>query len=1137
MDQQSKFKFRHEDRLQTSHRIYEPLILSFASDMDLRNKVFQSWDGKTEEIGQSLRSYCREMLDFFGQPGEISADGKCCVFNLRARVEKINEKIKNLQKNYPLTLDGQPGIPVLEILNKRKKMLDDRIAYDGENRVRDCADFTKQEKNSGFYCFGTIDMINILPVPSAMWASAFRMCYALPSMVSGLFGLPMHRIKSVRELKDRQANEDARNLLPTEPGRFIAYTFIHKPKVEFKLGGEHRAQFLLYLCRFFLPYDGGNGERMPAEIEVLMNRGNPTAYQDAKIELFLTMSVEFPIMIKSEFTNIEDLSRFLTWIGDELPIHCRDLAGKPESQDEIQRLRIQTSTTLGWWDPDFREGKPSDLRADEEATFQMLVKCEIDPDNMANDIARRLNQALSKDGKPVVLANQIALSQQQEPRPKGQGIGKLPWYTRPYYWDVMITFRTDRVSRLMQLLADDIRELTGVVHAATMPLLTAGFDSKVDFTRFSKEDFENANLYPEVMKAEQKRKKIEEEKDLVKHHLEIWRKRVDYFPACFRGLDRDDPLVDRYIKYTRELRTLYSYAIQLEESWTAQVRLRTKEPAAYDEKRLHRGTFQSLQSSILKKINFLDGLESFLEKKYVSTTNQAYHHSKTLDPDLDLAKVMLARFRQKWWVELEDTRILCTHYKKILLDIAAEFRNRTESHQIIHFTEHAMKVGEQAGVLDLTIEAVGRLFRRYCGEPDSTKVTKGFWEIHDPHLEALPVLPGETKQDDKPQRYDWRGLFISSTYSDYYIIPEVRLLYLPMDLRFSTKGKIVVVAHEAGHQDLYTVWQNQGKDLNADPDPRTVAGAFSIWWNRFLDGVRDHWDDLRPIIGPLENQYNLGSTISEIRHMEWHRVEFLADLFGLLSAGPAFIRELMHFLAVPANAEAKLIEKEKKYLAPAEIRPAWLRIAVLYLVAKQLRWFSQNDSFGIEPLVRDYFAHHETLYGSQTLYDVLNSADLKLDLLLYQWISEQNRKPGPFLPILLFLRTEAGYIKLRELILWFHRFGSKFLFYPLFFTENIDEPTATQIEKAWKDYPLIIDYINEYCASLYDRVVYNDEVLLDAPLRYIAAASAMDSNPGRYSAGRLLHSLYYSDWMTGYQELMGKINFLMGNRDPIGITA
>ena len=88
---------------------------------------------------------------------------------------------------------------------------------------------------------------------------------------------------------------------------------------------------------------------------------------------------------------------------------------------------------------------------------------------------------------------------------------------------------------------------------------------------------------------------------------------------------------------------------------------------------------------------------------------------------------------------------------------------------------------------------------------------------------------------------------------------------------------------------------------------------------------------------------------------------------------------------------------------------------------------------------------------------------------------------------------------IRQLYSWVGRNGRDSLFYPM---TRVEDDVHRQQVVAW---------IDGYCQFLAERVMCNDEVLLDSPLRYIAAASELPiARRPLFPYGRIVMSLYYS---------------------------
>ncbi len=405
--------------------------------------------------------------------------------------------------------------------------------------------------------------------------------------------------------------------------------------------------------------------------------------------------------------------------------------------------------------------------------------------------------------------------------------------------------------------------------------------------------------------------------------------------------------------------------------------------------------------------------------------------------------------------------------KKNLTMLAGEFNGRLEGRQITSIALTDPRFGEQAGVIDLVMYATDRLMTSYCGSRKHTK--------------------NKDNTDNTNNEQIWRGVVSTSQGQDFHIYPSHQILYLPMNYKLHCFGKPLITAHEAAHQILFDVWKRHP----LRPVRRKLAAFWYKLHNQAIVNVRTTYSRIVRAsrrLGDAKNERLAHSVFGEVfgklmrgRRMNlFYESEVLVDLLAGLIAGPAYFAGTVQTWYQPARTRS---EAPWQGTHP----PDWLRLCLGAKLAEVMGW--NQELWKLDRLFHNCM-HHEELTSENIRYYQAHLKGLQPKPEEPQYYF---RDPKFF--IIKALYDDGGTL-MKELERWMNRHFDGLAFYP----ECTGVPPAD-----------VVEHIDEYCQRLSVSMFYDDALQMDAPLRYIAAASILEpmERPA-YPHGRVLLSLAYS---------------------------
>ncbi len=916
-------------------------------------------------------------------------------------------------------------------------------------------------------CFGTRDMATVLPLCHSLSSSIYRTSLINQENVTSLLGYPASRIDLSKSCRNYHPDEKL-----SESPRFVAYTFFHRPIRRNMLTQASSDENSDKTTK-------NKAEKLQVTIQSIcrehMRYKSLESRLNTKIplhpELFLTFSTAFPYMLKSEHATLEQLIGFLLRVDDEI--------------DHVNQI----STVLAWFDPQHMalqtdsETPPPPKNetipaleakaATQRYNFRLLVKCRGTLITTSEDLKKLFEK------KQIEVRNILPATEEK---------GETWWLPRPYFWDFFMVVRTADVFGLLETIAK-IREREDVSAVATMPLLSPNPD-------MPEEDLRKLKEYKSSKKEEHLKYLHSQFQDLASVYNEI-RKRnwtnfdrhwKNFVPHVFKHMQETTRQTgvelffnQQWINLFQELNWVIGCIAQLREAWHHQVYLR------------------GLDGNRKSPPTTFDLMEKRLKCWLTDTLDSSEH------PGIEHYRNGIR---------------LVQRSEKALRNITAELNEKTEGLQAVRSSDNLVRIGETTGVIDMVVESIGRLFRHYCSRPN-TESTLAWAET--------------------PKRLEWNGIVCSSTGDDFSLNTEWRLLYLPAGSKFIglEYASYLMVAHEACHQiahmiDLYEEFYKQD---TFDPLQEENHGERKILKEIRTDFDENVWNDLCEACNRTEEEtlgnrrLECSNKVLRSKRICLDRFEFLSDILASITAGPAYLKCLIANAFEESDSIQRVFNRKRMRLGSIH-PPLWLRTLILYTTYLKLGWI-ERDCFDCDSSIQHYwnniFSHEPPFvpgkrsqsletYLAPLLSDIeqrdFESASMKLGSYIRALGRESSYRkyiwPEHF--ILLTLFHENGLDWLKKLVCWCSINGNRFLFFPL--SKNHD----------WENYSLTVRAVNDYCCDLSERMLKNSEIILNAPLKYIAAVGVsfgLEYQMPYVNQFRILHSLYYSDDKEGY-ELLSK---------------
>ena len=1069
---------RRRNEIQTSHRNYEFLLLTGKRKEPLFEGAGDFFRSVTDRVAEEMIQRCQLVIPFFRYPSIQSCSGSHDRFCVVSAERQLDDNVAK-QRGATCSPDTAAWLELRSALLRR--------AWNFPTKMMNCPK-TMLKRRDGTYAvaFGKIDFVYLQPTNHSFWSSRIRSLMAENERIRAMLSIPSYRIKHERwesitfeGRADKPAVSDLARVIAKEsaPSRLLVLTLI--PRVQKKeIGGEDdsdadsefgsttrlsRTHVLHKVADFVLGPVNGDAEHEP-----LRDR-----FPGSHIELFLTLSRAYPFLIKAEFYNLAMAYRYLEelrqedqiipWTSSILSVIGEQLMLNERTPDRSDFTRGETTAreVAEMQNKCLEVQEPHDL-----SVVQVLLKLSY-PDHRTT-----LNKVVSLIKKYVLKTEGCGGVDKSE-----ESVSNL-WFERPFYWDAALEVRTLRLGWLLQFVADHVRSMDGVEHTATIPMVGHRWHNASPIELRS-------SASPQPMT----------EMETVEHGP---------YP-CYPGHDAletasTDALNMSLYNLQFEHQWYLQYFKQLKAAWRSEGLVAA--PSALSPR-----TFDRMLGILSEQMKVLAQLAD--QSQDLQIVSKMW---SLLEPTLEEQAALREErrvFAGGAWKVVKHHMVTLERLKRECARIATEFHERTEVHQILLASEPLMRIGAQAGVMDIAVHAADRLFRHYCSYPVGKT--------------------GETEQAG-----EWRGIVSCSSGDDFMLVAEVQTLYLPIDFKLHTGGKLVPLAHEAAHYVQY-LFDTSLRDVAvtfiadvADPLRKAVSARIDEWfalqervWSETVEAqVKGHYNRLLELLWK-ESFYDN---------------ELLADMIAGLTAGPAYYRALRSLAYLPPDARNltdPLGQSVQSFHPPVSLR---LRLGAL--MAKELMWVSETEGEGsagddlwgivgpLRAMLEEHDAeslHFETEYSRpDKLWDIMSRGDIfsrspaEGEKVVVLGLPELLNRELP-LATFVFDAVRREPQLLWNLVYWLHEHGESYLFYPLPKRKRGDPRLADEFKAS-------VEWVNQYCCYLAERLLFNDEVLLDAPLRYIAAAAELPLL-GRpvYCSGRILLSLYYAkndhdSWLRAFEE-------------------
>lgn len=1067
-------RVRRRKELHVSNRLYDLLLLTTYQsrhpvrtigpiDLDELNKELPEVSKKVQEW---MKERCTKTPDFYDVPKDED-DGE--IRGCRIDVESDLRKWK-----------GEEPREYWKFPHKNMRCPEKMLSWlEGKELARGVT-------------FGQFDLAILHPSPHEYWSCCHRaLLSALKDggMINEVVSIPMLRVKHSRGYEDEERKEEeerkkgVEDLMEVAFERpFVVLTFVRFPSflqnrcsvVDDTKKPDScnkdplclRSRHLRYFADHILGLDISDEPR----VEPFRDPG-----EGNRLELFITLCGSFPALIKAEFDKFDQIHDYL-----------RKLRQRVDLVEDTCSIIAVNSTHLAPSGDDSEQDAP--FTSDDLITFGLLCNLVSQVYDQKQkrmkvksytEVAREIRSMLLEELILPEIREEILGSREEKRRSPGfdekekkkeeeEVRRRIKFYSRAYDWDLFLRIETRNVIKLMDLIMTKVRANDHVYQAATIPYWDG--DQYREHSQTSSSGKFDINKHLEELNEHLERCKVlresirprpqqddEDEKDEDKKLEHLINSDLDLpgyrHPKAPEVMSRAaDALNNVLYNLKFDFEWLLGYVILLEKAWCANL---SPEVISF---KLLRSMVKECRDDCLKETRRLNKHREYIKK----ADNSAVRN----------------RLLAEVWNLIERVRKKKYTIKEIVSSLAGEYDSMLEGRQITSIAETDPRFGEKAGVIDLAMDAADRLMREYCGIRKNGN--------------------GPRQTEDHP----WQGLVSTSAVADFKIYPRFQLLKLPMDFKFHVHGKLLMLAHEAAHQILY--WEVQKSEMTdkgktdkvktvmVDPEvPLSPKKTFHEIWcaahDRAIEFAKK-LDSDRAIIEELEKRKD---------KQIFQESEIFVDILAGIIAGPAY------FVAFSQSSSLSPTSKPMRYYPPD-----WIRLLLIRKVMTVLQW--ADDTWDLDGKFEQFFCHEEALVFAYTpIYK--NGQPRKLVELLRRYF-EEDPADAPEAMIKMIIGPGNRYLDDPKFFLAKALMSDKGkLLMQLYNWAEEHYDNLTFIPKKYSKKPEIRYRVTEYCQVLAERLALNDELVLDAPLKYIAAASVLSpvSRPA-YPVGRILLSLSYS---------------------------
>jgi hypothetical protein len=623
----------------------------------------------------------------------------------------------------------------------------------------------------------------------------------------------------------------------------------------------------------------------------------------------------------------------------------------------------------------------------------------------------------------------------------------------PHYWDWTAEIHSLEPFHLMETVAHRLCVLDGVEQTTVIPMLTG---RPLDL-----EEEDRGTAARDLARyLEKRRGRIDEEP--IEFH-DSFREAPERMPY---QLMHDAPVLDPLNVRLYDLRFqhvwLASRVQKLQRHWFNHTPSFTRQPSR------HPSTFGKILGKLDRQIRILDRLRELASELRGEIESAAIAEGEGRNEQAEARRAAVMKRIRQIWEKLLFTKQELDVLLGVVNAISHTYSERSLSWQIASIASPTLTIGEETGITYMNVETAARVFRHYCSTLRKT------------YRDQLEVRPS------------WSGIVTTRGGEDYALFPELAVLRLPVDFKIHAQARLLPIAHEAAHQVLFDLhnlaWDDETRDAFSEygyllSTTRRVLYRAAIAdleasgpFPALEDPLTGEQDDVAQakdrVIASLREAIEDSGTSKERIWLD----EFVTDILAGLCAGPAFFTTLS-WLGFDHRQRAS----EKTH------PPIWVRLMLGHVMARLLAWTRgpgdpSSDPWGLHRNAPEALRYHLHL-------------DRELDL----------DHPEPFMYrepsfhlLRVFARTPEGLNRVER---WMAEYSRDFLFFP--------RPSG---ECTREERRAVVAATTDYCKEIAERIVFGRELILDAPLKYITAASELPS-VGRpaHPAGRVLLSLHYSE--------------------------
>lgn len=438
---------RRDSEIHTSYRVYELILSSVDSSstqLDINKRLdhlFKFLEKEGPELDRSGFHVTKKSVSDFQRYKERIDHFSGLSFSDKVEeslVDLHNTVFSDWMKNRCKVLSEFSGIEKNHRTGLCQLHLPSEISTekplgwsDGCRKELDCPNKGTEilEDTNQILTFGKFDIAFLVPLPHAYWSNLFRTEFSEECVALGDFlSIPTSRVNWCNRIKNNNIERYHRVFPKTKKDALpiVAWTFITFPETVSKTCRKKGSKFCkssppfnIRLCKRrgkhllemtnFIVGSGKDGEYKPKQKSVRR------LWPKSDIEMFLSYSTHFPVLLKAQFENFSQLDDYLNLLRES-------------------PLISDTSTVLGVRKSSLWNATTSDEDTT-PITTGVLIKSSCDDDS---ELAKRIKSAYDDQKKKSDEALEI--------------------YHRGYYWDLFAIAKNADISATSKFVIDHLNQ-------------------------------------------------------------------------------------------------------------------------------------------------------------------------------------------------------------------------------------------------------------------------------------------------------------------------------------------------------------------------------------------------------------------------------------------------------------------------------------------------------------------------------------------------------------------------------------------------------------------------------------------------------------------------------------------------------